>query len=294
MELMVDGVPFLEPTGQTLMPLQISPLSQGVHCLHSWWQDWGPNQQRLAVHNYKHMEALHKNRSELYRMPPPPTLYSRAWAQKRLEDALTKIGQGLVIAAFPSFVPYNKYAALLLENGFSLLDGRCYPNANYSFSGYSTGIKGGIYSPDAYPHWIHLWLKDLKGLENCGELTFGLPATPNGPVTVPVPNPVPRPQVVGFPNCCGLRLRWTPGEIKSDPYGSGNSNRHLAICQIPADQKFPSKTGWKRFALYKDFKWGVNFDSPTVKGVQKCTHVFDLAKIEAWELAQPLPTLAWQ
>lgn len=293
MGLAIDDVNFVEPTALTLQPLQISALSQGVHCLHGWWQDWGPAAHRMAANSYKFQESQHRLNPTYNRMPSPPIFYDKAWAQRRLDTALAAVARGLIIAAFPSFPPYNKNAALLLENGFSLLGDRCYPNANYSFSGYSTGVKGGVYSQDGYPHWLHLWIKDLKGLESCGELTFGLPPAAVMPAgNTPEGQTVPkRPEVMGFPNCCGLRLRWTPDDLKADPYNSGNANRYLSVCQIPSDHKFPSKLGWKRFALYKDFKWGINFESVHVKGVQKCPHVFDLAKIEAWELAQPLPKL---
>ena len=142
--------------------------------------------------------------------------------------------------------------------------------------------EGSPYSADRYPHWIHVWVKDLKGLSECGPSTYGRATGPAIPAT----------DIVPFPICCGLKLRWSTEVLKSNPYEpTTNQNKYLALCQIPASEKFPAKLGWRRFALYKDYKWGINFDSPHVHGAQKCPHVFDLAKIEAWEMAQPLPPL---
>jgi hypothetical protein len=290
----IDGVPFQEPTGSYLYPLAVSALAPGVHCLHNWYQDWGCNQWRQAVNQYKAGEVLHKNNPRY--APAIPMQYTVDWARRRLQEALGRAGKGLVLAAFPSFMPYNKNASILREAGFTLLGGRCYPNANYPLSTHSTQPKGNIYSADGYPHWIHIWAKDLKGLEACGRMNYGqaAPAVVLGaPGVLPPPQPQ---QPIGalhatFPTCCGLRLRWTAADLKPDPYAPQNNfNKYLAVCQLPAEQKFPK--GWKRFALYKDFKWGVNFDSEHVKGVQKCPHEFDLQKIEAWEMAQPLPKLA--
>lgn len=279
--LIVDGVEFREATANPLA-LLMPKLSPGVHCLTGWFQNWGRDYLRLAAHTYKAQLIQHKNGPAYHPEPPKPFYYDKAWALSRIDKALSEISKGLVLAVFPTFAPYNKNASLLLERGFRLLGSRCYPNANYPISGYSTLPKNSIYSQDGYPHWIHVWSKDLGGLENCGEST---PALAYPSMTYKEP-----PELVPFHNCCGLKMRWTTGALKPDPYNPAfDFQKYLAICQLPATQKFDK--GFKRFALYKDFKWGINLDSPFVKGVQKCPHEFDLDKIEKWELEQPLPKL---
>lgn len=284
--VVIDGVEFLQPDAKkgTDVQLTITKLSTGVHCMHNWYQDWGPNQQRLAANQFK-IAARNWN-AAYHGAQPLPTVYTEEWARKRIQTGLEKIGKGLVIAAFPSMVPYNKNAALLRESGFSLLGGKCYPNANYPIPQHTTMPKGNVYSRDGYPHWIHIWIKDLGGVENCGPCTYGRTTTLYGAEMPSREAPILQ---TGFPNCCGLRLRWSPEELKRDPYSPvADMNRYLSICQIPANQLFP-KGSWQRFARYKDFKWGVNFKSSAVKKVQDCPHEFNLKKIEEWELAQPLP-----
>jgi hypothetical protein len=286
-----DGVEFREPAGDQLCPVLLAKLSEGVQVLQHWYQDWGPSWYRTALRTYRQSLGYYKMNAKNYPEPPLPLAYTPDWARRRIDEALARVGKGLCIAAFPSYAPYNKNAALLIERGFRLLGHRCYPNANYPIVSYSTLPKGSIYSPDGYPHWIHIWVKDLGGLERCGPLTYGVAAQP-APVAVPAPVVAPavqpRMEITGFPYCCGLKTRWTSAELKADPYAPhANFNRYLAVCQIPADKKFTG--GFRRFALYKDFKWGVNFDSPHVKGVQKCPHEFDLARIEKWEAEQPQP-----
>lgn len=297
MELDISAVKMLEPPAQ---PLAVTSLAPGVRCLHGWHQDWGRNQQREALHNY---EGAVRNLARNYPNGSPygpvivPYAFTEKWARTRIDEALTRIGKGLVIAAFPNFRPYNKNAALLREYGFRLLGGKCYPNATYPMAQY-TGVKGGIYNPDGYQHWIHIWVKDLGGLENCGASIYGLlpqaainqgaPGVLAGNAGAPAPAAVRAVnQEIGWPNCCGLRYRLTTLPLAPGAYAPANDpNKWLSICQLPADQKFPK--GWRRFALYKDFKWGINFTSPAVQGVQDCPHEFDLARIEAWELEQPL------
>jgi hypothetical protein len=293
-DLVVDGVEFQSAltaglNGGPLSPLSITKLSEGVQALVSWGQDWGPSQHRQAAHNYKVQLAAYeiqkKANSPYAHVPQKPFAYTAQWARRRIEEALGRVGKGLVVAAFPSFAPYNKNAALLKEYGFRLLGGKCYPNANYSFLQYSTLPAGSIYSADRYPHWIHVWVKDLKGLDSCAEATYARALDPA--LTGQAQKYLPLDYTV-FPSCCGLRLRWTPNALKMDDFApQHDQNKYLAICQIPADQKFPK--GWRRFALYRDFKWGVNFWSDQLTGVQDCPHEFDLQKIEAWEMAQPAP-----
>lgn len=276
----VDDVQFQEPTGIYLYPLGLTQIAPGVHCLHNWYQDWGPNQQRLAAHTY--LKQKPGWNIWYYGKQPLPIRYTTDWARNRIQEGLAKIGKGLVFAAMPSYSPYAKNAALLKsEFGFKLLGGKCYPNPGYAMSNaaYRHENFKSIYCPDGYQHWIHLWVKDLKGLDSCGAFTYGRP----------VPGAVQPADHAVFPNCCGLRLRWSAQDLKLNAFGGTDMNAWLAPCQIPTGEKFPRDKGWKRFALYKDFKWGINFDSPHVKGVQDCPHEFDLKKIEEWELAQPLP-----
>src|SRR6267378_1751278 len=237
--MIIDGVEFQEPVGAQLMPLQITQLAAGVHCLHGWYQDWGPSQWRIGVQNYKLGLTSYKRNPGYYSLPPTPVAYTVDWARRRIQEGLEGIGRGLVLAAFPSFAPYNKNAALLREVGFGLLGGRCYPNVNYPVAQHLTLPKGCIYSPDRYPHWIHIWIKDLGGLESCGESLYG--RTPSGPNAAGQASP----EYAVFPNCCGLRVCWSPQDPKPNPYQPAVQPRqYLAVCQIPSAQKFPAKLGW--------------------------------------------------
>lgn len=270
-----DGIP-IRYAAATEVPLGIYNLAPHVRIITSWVCDWGPQQERQALWQRQYQLAYNKRYPNSYNTNIPVILYTKQWMIERIEKALTTIGKGLVLAAFPTYAPYNKSAALLMNLGFKLLEGKCYPNPGYARTvTYMT--KPTIYAPDGYPHWIHIWVKNLGGVEKCGP-----------------PDKVPEGSTqhfAGFPGCCGLRVRWETSPIPMNPYSPQvDFNNWVSVCSLPAAQKFPK--GWRRFALYEDYKWGVNFTHPSVKAVQECPHEYDLAKIEAWELEQPLPQIA--
>lgn len=265
-----DGIEYVDVDPKSA-PISVTKIADGVSCLCGFGLAFGEANWRRQLRSRKQQEAYNqKMRVNYYNLSHPLSRYSTEWARERITNALTVAGKGLVMAATPSAGPYNKHAALLKELGFRLLGGKCYPNPGYT---YTAGTKS-IFSPDGYAHWIHLWAKNLGGLEK------------TGPNTQPRYRGDQNEELYwgSFPNCCGLRLRWTAKDVPYDPRtcSDGDANKWLSVCAIPTTEKFPK--GWKRFALYKDFKWGVNLSHPSVKGVQDCPHVFDLDAIEKWEL----------
>jgi hypothetical protein len=262
------GAPFRIPTGGNLPMLTRAPLCDGVTLIGGFNLDFGDSAIRVAAKNYL---AAYKSYKDVLAMYGPGHAYAPpvpyAYTQEMIESALDKVLdglKGLVIATTPSWLAQYRQACLLKARGFELLNGMCYPNCNYPVAKYTNredvqGCHPG--NPDGYSHWIHIWIKDLGGVENCGELLGVKGATD-----------LQKSSYAWSLNCCGALYQY------GTAVREGHPKNKLAIAQCRRGVRMAE--GWKRFASYADYKFGHNFE---LVGGRPCPHKFDLSEFDGWD-----------